>query len=287
MRALTRIQDQSLTQDFGHNPAAPHIPLLRWAGSKKKLLPLLERATPAQMKRYIEPFAGSAVLFLKLAPGRAILSDINRDLIETYCTVRDRPDEVWKRAVAWPTSESEYYRVRAMQPSRLSPTGKAARFIYLNRFCFNGVYRTNAKGEFNVARGKGHLSLPSREQFRMFAERLRVADLKCTDVCATVARARAGDFIYLDPPYAPTGGRDRGEYGLGSFKATDLGRLASSLQAATSRGAKVLLSYSDQESVIALFPDWHVHRLQVTRNVCGFTDARRRAQEVLISNYAW
>ena len=149
------------------------------------------------------------------------------------------------------------------------------------------MYRTNAKGDFNVARGKGHLSLPSREQFRLFAERLRGADLKCTDFYATVARARAGDFIYLDPPYAPMGGRDRGEYGLGSFKSVDMARLAASLQNAASRGAKILLSYADQESVIALFPGWHVHRLQVTRNVCGFTDARRRAQEVLISNYAW
>lgn len=287
MRELTLIHDQSVTQDFGHNPATPHTPLLRWAGSKKKLLPLLERAAPTQMKRYIEPFAGSAVLFLKLAPERAILSDINLDLIETYRTVSDHPDKVWRRATAWPTTELEYYRVRGMRPSRLSPIGKAARFIYLNRFCFNGVYRTNAKGEFNVARGKGHLSLPSREQFRMFAERLRMADLKCADFCATVARARAGDFIYLDPPYAPTGGRDRGEYGPGSFKAIDLVRLAASLQAAASRGAKILLSYADQESVVALFPGWHVHRLQVTRNVCGFTDARRRAHEVLISNYAW
>jgi DNA adenine methylase len=287
MRTLTRTEDQSLTQDFGHNPAAPHTPLLRWAGSKKKLLPLLVQAAPKDMGRYIEPFAGSAVLFLKLAPDRAILSDINRDLIETYQTVCQSPDEVWRRAAAWPTTEEEYYRVRGMQISRLSQIGKAARFIYLNRFCFNGVYRTNAKGQFNVARGKGHLSLPSREQFRMFASRLQAADLKCTDFRSTVVRARDGDFIYLDPPYAPTGGRDRGEYGLGSFKNADLDRLAAALHAAASRGAKILLSYADQPSVTELFRGWHVHRLEVTRNVCGFTDARRRAREVLISNYVW
>ena len=262
-------------------------PLLRWAGSKKKLVPQLEQAAPTHMRRYIEPFAGSAVLFLKLHPKKAILSDINESLIDTYQVVRDKPDSVWRIAQSWPTDEAFYYELRAMDPSALSGVRAAARFVYLNRFCFNGVYRTNRQGQFNVARGKGHLGIPTKEMFRAFAERLAGADLRCTDFIKTVARAGAGDFLYLDPPYAVPNTRDRGEYGPGSFKEADLDRLADGLAAASMRGARVLLSYADRPGLEDRFRGWYVKKLEVTRNVCGFVGSRRRAREVLISNYHW
>lgn len=263
------------------------MPLLRWAGSKKKLLPLLQRAAPPTMRRYIEPFAGSAVLYLKLRPKSAILSDINEDLIHTYTLVRDNPDAVWRKAAFWPTDEAFYYELRAADPSAMSDKDRAARFVYLNRFCFNGVYRTNQEGRFNVARGKGRLGIPTRQMFRAFAERLQVVDLRCADFLRTVKRAGNGDFVYLDPPYAVPHTRDRGEYGLGSFKQEDLDRLTEGLLAASQRGAKVLLSYSDRLEVEDRFKGWQVRRLEVTRNVCGFVGSRRRAGEVLVSNYAW
>jgi DNA adenine methylase len=262
-------------------------PLLRWAGSKKKLLPLLQRATPIYSKRYVEPFVGSGVLFLALDPARAVLSDINHDLIDTYHTVRSQPLQVWKAASGFDASEAAYYAVRALDPIGLSRVERAARFVYLNRFCFNGVYRTNREGRFNVSRGKGHLGIPRSEVFKAFAERLGRADLRCIDFETTLAETGAGDYIYLDPPYASSGNRDRGEYGPGSFKSEDLERLAAGLNAASERGAKVLLSYSDLPELIARLPGWQVRRLAVARNVAGFTSARRRAEEVLISNYSW
>lgn len=264
-----------------------NAPLLRWAGSKKKLLPLLQQAAPTNIRRYIEPFAGSAVLFLRLRPGKAILSDINADLIHTYEVVRTRPDAVWRLASSWSTQEEFYYTLRAVDAATLSAEERAARFVYLNRFCFNGVYRTNLQGAFNVSRGKGCLSIPSRAQFRLFAQQLASVDLRCTDFRKTVARAGRDDFLYLDPPYAGTGNRDRGEYGLGSFKAEDMERLAVGVERASERGAKILMSYADQPDVLRRFRGWHVRKLQVTRNVSGFTGARRRAAEVILSNYAW
>lgn len=262
-------------------------PLLRWAGSKKKLLPLLEQASPAQIRRYIEPFAGSAVLFLRLKPAKAILSDLNTDLIETYETVRRAPVKVWRLVRRIPAGHDDYYRVRDIAPASLDPISRSARFIYLNRYCFNGVYRTNRDGQFNVARGEGCLGIPSRELFEAFAQRLETVDLRCGDFQATVRRASRGDFCYLDPPYAGTGTRDRGEYGPGSFKSLDLERLAGAMEGADQRGAKVLLSYADQPEVLDRLSGWHVKRLSVARNVSGFTGARRRASEVLISNYRW
>lgn len=262
-------------------------PILRWAGSKKKLLPLLAAATPLRINRYVEPFVGSGVLFLRIEAEAAILGDINSDLIETYTTLRDHPRAIWNRVSAMSQDDAYYYELRARDPVALEKFDRAARFIYLNRFCFNGVYRTNRQGKFNVARGYGHLYVPGYEVFAEMAKALRRADLHCEDFEAVVDRAKRGDFLYLDPPYALGGKRDRGEYGVGSFREPDESRLVEAIQRASRRGVSVLLSYSPSLSVIEDLPGWQVHELTVARNVAGFTGSRRQAQEILVSNYTW
>lgn len=262
-------------------------PILRWAGSKKRLLPLLESATPEKFSRYIEPFVGSGVLFLKLNRSRAILGDINKDLIETYETVRDHYRAVWNRLDAMPESEDFYYELRAQSPHTLKAFDRAARFIYLNRYCFNGVYRTNRQGHFNVSRGKGHLYIPEYSVFKEFSARISNADLTCADFEVVVDRAGRGDFVYLDPPYAESGKRDRGEYGLGSFKEEDLYRLAGALLRADRRGAKILLSYTTSKVLRRELDGWKFFNVTVQRNVAGFASDRRVAEELLISNYEW
>lgn len=219
-------------------------PLLRWAGSKRKLLPILTQAIPSSFKRYVEPFVGSGVLFLKIPQKRALLGDINIDLISTYETVRDHPRAVWNRASAFDEDPNFYYTLRAIDAENLQPLDRAARFVYLNRFCFNGVYRTNRAGKFNVSRGKGHLFIPQYRVFKAFSDRLKTAQLVCSDFQNLVTKTRNGDFMYLDPPYAMGAKRDRGEYGPGSFRDHDEERLASTLIDASDRGVKVLLSYS-------------------------------------------
>ncbi|MEW6736762.1 MAG: DNA adenine methylase, partial [Acidobacteriota bacterium] len=164
---------------------------------------------------------------------------------------------------------------------------RAARFVYLNRFCFNGVYRTNKQGRFNVARGKGHLFIPDFETFKLFSHRLANASLHNCDFETIVNQTKAGDFLYLDPPYARQGQRDRGEYGVGAFKEIDEDRLAGALLESEKRGVKVLLSYSPSHNLIQKLDGWQIHNLTVTRNVAGFAHARRTADEILISNYTW
>src|ERR1700693_4959656 len=144
----------------------PTVPLLRWAGSKRQHVPFLrqcwERGTHT---RYIEPFAGSAAVFFAVAPSRAVLGDINDDLIETYRTLRRKPYAVHHRLTRFATGEAAYYKAREMRPT--SAVAKAARFVYLNRFCFNGLYRTNREGRFNVPYGAPkNTNLPGIEQFR-------------------------------------------------------------------------------------------------------------------------
>lgn len=279
MQAKTTLQSS--------RPIGAVEPLLRWAGSKKKLLPVLLAATPDDVERYIEPFAGSAVLFLRLGARNAILGDLNESLIATYRILQRYPRAVWERASKLGDSPGDYYAIRAIPRERLDAFERAAQFVYLNRYCFNGVYRTNRAGRFNVARGKGHLFMPDLDAFKAFAERLRAAELRCSDFEEILAEAGGSDFVYLDPPYALGDKRDRGEYGCDSFREKDELRLIASLRAADRRGAKILLSYSPAETVLQGLKNWNRHDLTVARNVAGFTSARRSAHEVLLSNYDW
>lgn len=262
-------------------------PILRWAGSKKKLLPLLCAAAPAKFDRYVEPFVGSGVFFLRLGATKAILGDINTDLIETYKTIRANPRDVWSRLSSMSTDEDYYYELRSAVPENLEELDRAARFVYLNRFCFNGVYRTNRQGRFNVSRGKGHLYIPTFDVFDEFSKRLEKVSLKNTDFESIVSKTKAGDFLYLDPPYALQGQRDRGEYGVGAFREADEDRLVDALLIAEKRDVKVLLSYSPSANLIQKLKGWQVHSLTVARNVAGFAHSRRTAKEILVSNYAW
>src|SRR5262245_49863637 len=133
-------------------PTSKHMelrPLLRWAGSKRKLISQLSEYWTQPSRRYIEPFAGSASLFFALRPNTAVLSDINPDLVAFLREVQKQPKAVYAEATSYPKNRKSYYAIRALKTSGLSTTRRAARFYYLNRFCFNGIYRTNEKGIFN------------------------------------------------------------------------------------------------------------------------------------------
>lgn len=277
--------DEERSIEIGGIPG--DVPILRWAGSKKKLLPRLKLASPPQFDRYVEPFVGSGVLFLQLKPKLALLSDINPHLVQAYEVIRKDPLKIWEILMSWPATEVFYYQLRACDPVNLEPLVCAARFIYLNRYCFNGVYRTNRQGGFNVSRGKGNLGIPTWSTFAAFAERLSTAEILNCDFESVVNKTGHGDFLYLDPPYAEEGKRDRGEYGPSTFRPIDIDRLLESIKLASDRGAKVLLSYSANQVNLNQLKDWFVDDFTVMRNVSGFTGKRRRADEVLISNYRW
>ncbi|WP_244812239.1 DNA adenine methylase [Xanthomonas arboricola] len=240
---------------------------------------------PSKFSRYIEPFCGSLSLWLSLPPTRAIVGDINPELIHFYKMVRWRPRMVARLASAWGLEEDTYYKVRSLNPLDMATEDRAARFLYLNRLCFNGVYRTNRQGNFNVPRGSRVPGMPSESELAALADRLKMADIHCDDFEEIVSMGGRGDFIYLDPPYAGRGARDRGEYGKGSFLENDIDRLDSALRRASRRGAKILMSYADTETVRAALSDWNIFALQVPRNVSGFVKGRKPAAEILVRNY--
>lgn len=260
-------------------------PLIRWAGSKRRLVPELVKRTPPEYGTYYEPFAGSACLYLALKPERAILGDINPWLIGTYRTIRSRPNKIYKLLTQLRSTPETYYRTRATDPHSLDANARAVRFLYLNRHAFNGVYRENRNGDFNVPLGSKIPALPTLREFRSFCIALRPAELRVGDFQECVRDAAEGDFVYLDPPYTKAGARDRGEYGSLAFKRDDIQRLIECVKNLSDGGVKVLLSFFDSPTLRRELRDWCIESFTVSRSVSGFQSKRRTAREVLIRNY--
>jgi len=261
-------------------------PFLRWAGSKRQQL---SRLTPfwssGEHQRYIEPFAGSACLFFQLAPSAAILGDSNRGLIEVYRTVRDEPERLHRRLCHIPRDRPTYLRWRTLNPLWLDSETRALRFLYLNRNCFNGIYRTNQRGDFNVPMGTKSGDYFTKTELLQCSQLLQTVVLLAADFEKTLERVKAKDFVYLDPPYAVISRRIFREYGKKTFDASDLPRLSHCLSAIAMKGADFLVSYADCKEARALAAQWHSSRIPVKRNIAGFAGARRQAYEWLISNH--
>lgn len=264
----------------------PLPPLIRWAGSKKKLLPLLKKNTPKEYNKYIEPFCGSACLYFNLRPEKAVLGDINKELIVSYRTIKKRSKAVSEKLSRAQKSKEEYLYLRELDPETLNEIERSYRFIYLNRFCFNGVYRTNKEGKFNVPMGSKTGNLPSSEKISHCAKALKGARLVHGDFKKTLKFVERDDFVYIDPPYTKEGAKNRGEYGSGSFDYQDIPSLLGYLEKIENKGAYFLLSYSCESSLLDVIPQrWHVLELSVERHIAGFREHRGTAQEVLIANY--
>ncbi len=260
-------------------------PMFRWAGSKRKQVERLAEYWSADFERYVEPFAGSACLFLHLNPDHALIADKNADLIEAYQVIIDSPDEVFQAMVRKKRIASTYYYLRKQDPEKMTRFDRAVRFLYLNRNCFNGIYRTNRQGTFNVPFSKASACrYLTKREFMDSVECLRKAEFRDWDFGTTLRYVRAGDFVYLDPPYMVDSRRMFNEYGKKPFTPEDLHRLKCHLEKIDERGASFVVSYADCKEARDLGEDWQLKRMRVRRHIAGFSDARRSAYEVLITN---
>jgi DNA adenine methylase len=262
-------------------------PFIRWAGSKRQLVPLLSSCWPGENYRYVEPFMGSACVFFEISPAKALLSDLNDDLILTFDMVRKFPEKTYSAITELPRGSECYYKIRDLDPDDLEPIRRAARFLYLNRFCFNGLYRTNMKGKFNVPYASSKTgNFPSWEDFSHAAKSLESVDLRCGDFASVLSKeVKSGDFVYLDPPYAVRNKRIFNQYGPDTFGLNDLERLSENLEMINSSGALFLLSYANCEEAKFLFRQWSTIEVEVQRNIAGFARHRGRASELLMSNF--
>lgn len=262
-------------------------PLVRWAGSKRPILEHLVRAAPAGISTYVEPFGGSLSLFLRLNPTQAYLGDLNDELIRCYRQVRRSPQGVAAALATWKPDKATYLKLRALVPTSLKPTRRAARLLFLNTHCFNGLYRTNRSGQFNVPySGVRTGPTPTLDRIRDFANVLSGHVLVSGDFEKTLEVAPLQNaFVYLDPPYVATGRRTFGEYQAKTFAATDLARLLSALHAIDSVGAQFMLSYAYSPTLARIFGGWNLKRLKAPRYVGGFGTRRGFASEMLVTNY--
>jgi len=262
-------------------------PFLKWAGGKTRLLRILRRAVPNGFNRYFEPFLGGGALFFDLAPRVAILSDSNSDLILCYRVVRDSSEALLEQLTQLRVSETEFYRMRSTNPSSLSDIERAARFIYLNKTCYNGVYRVNKNGDFNTPFGHyKKVALVDPTNISRVSGALRGATLRSSDYQAVLLDAQPKDFIYLDPPYMPTGRySDFKRYTKEFFHEADHERLAELFKSLVSRGCFVLLSNSYHERIAHLYSAFRQLKVQVPRFVNCKGEGRGAVTELLISNY--
>lgn len=261
-------------------------PFLRWAGSKRRLIPLLRPYWQREeYNRYVEPFAGSACLFFALSPTVAVLGDTNASVTSALHVVKRQPRALFHEIARLPSGKSAYYTIRDMSNSKDSKLMKAARFIYLNRYCFNGLYRTNMQGKFNVPYSGARTGpLPSEEHLVTCSGILKSAVIATADFEVTLDATREGDFVYLDPPYFVRGRRIFRQYGKSVFAEDDLLRLVRALERLDARGVAFLVSYAYSKQAKALFGAWKARRILTQRNIAGFHHFRRKSYEMLVSN---
>jgi DNA adenine methylase len=272
------------------NPALDNLqsgtrPPLRWAGSKRSQVRHLAACLPRDYGKYVEPFAGSACLFFHLGPNEAILGDLNPDLMSFYEHLAERPSSLIAALGRFAKDGEDYYDVRAKRgvPGSIAAS---ARFLYLNRFSFNGVHRTDRHGRFNVPKGSHTGRLPSKTDILAASAAIASATRVSGDFEDTLSLASRGDFVYLDPPYARRKSLRPGEYGSRSLDGdTDLCRLACCLYDLNRRGVRYLVSYMRSRRAIQILPHTYMRYMRVRRNVGGFSSTRRTSIEVLLANY--
>lgn len=261
-------------------------PILRWAGSKRYLAKHLLPRFPQHMARYIEPFCGSASLFFLLEPPKSILSDVNSELINALHWIQSGCNALMNKYESLADDRDVYYAVRELNPSSLSNVERAARFLYLNRLCFNGLYRTNRLGQFNVPySGQRNSKQLTSQEVRSASHLLKTCELRNDDFRTTIRRAVRGDFLYIDPPYATHQNKEFCEYDANSFGVRDIENLWVELDAADRRGVQFMLSYTKCDEIEEFCRRWDNKTIQVRRNIAGFAGHRRMATEVVIKNY--
>lgn len=260
-------------------------PFLKWPGGKRWFVSNYARFLPKSFKRYVEPFLGAGSVFFHLKPARALLSDINEDLINAYRVINDN----------WAVLEDllrqhqkchgarYYYRIRDTEP--VDSLSRAARFIYLNRTCFNGIYRVNLQGKFNVPKGTKDTVLFETDKFIEIARCLTNVELRATDFECVVDDANKGDFVFADPPYTVRHNINGFlKYNETLFSWSDQERLARALARARNRGATIVGTNANHKSVRELYKA-HRFRLSVlSRFSCISASSRDRRQfdELLI-----
>lgn len=267
------------------NVASPQevIPFLKWAGGKRWLLPLATAMRDASIATYIEPFLGSGAMYFGLKPSKAILSDRNQELIETYQAIADDWRAVFSHLRRHDRSHSTSYYYAVRNQRLRSAATRAARFIYLNRTCWNGLYRVNRQGVFNTPIGTKTSALLESDDFGTVARLLKQAILVATDFETQVDKANKGDLVFADPPYTVRHQYNGFvKYNEQLFSWNDQERLHCALLRAKRRGATVICTNADHSSVRQLYQgDFRIFPLTRYSSIAGSGGTRGKYAEIV------
>jgi len=258
-------------------------PFLKWAGGKSQLLPHLLELAPKQFNKYIEPFVGGGALFFALGKSNSVLADSNEELVITYTTVRDDVENLIDRLRSFVNDKETFYRIRSLDTLELSDLDRSARLIYLNKTCFNGLYRVNQKGEFNTPyNGAIGANFLQPDVLRKASSTLKGTTIVFGDYKEVLKTYSAkNDFIFLDPPYLPVGKySDFKRYTKERFYIKDQEELADEFTRLVNLGCKVILTNSAHESIVELFKNYDRKIVNSKRLISS--DAKTRVGEDLI-----
>jgi DNA adenine methylase len=262
-------------------------PFLKWAGGKTQLLSELHKYVPNNFNKYIEPFIGGGAMFFSLNPNESIIADSNEELVITYRQIKDAVEEIIQHLETFEHNEEFYYNIRSLDPNKLEHSYRAARLIYLNKTCFNGLYRVNKKGQFNVPYGKGNGSFLNEEVLRNASEFLADTTIINSDYLDVLNEfATDGDFIFLDPPYYPVGKySDFKRYTKEFFYHEDQVRLKEEFDRLVNIGCKVVLTNSDHEVILDLYSDYQIDIIETRRMISSNSKTRKGKDIIVVGGY--
>ena len=259
---------------------------MRYPGGKQRLAKYILPLIPKNIKGiYVEPFLGSGAIFFALNPQKALLSDVNQDLVDVYIGVKRSPQRVWEIYSRFPRDKQSYYNIRNLEIKNDDLSYRAARWLYLNRNCFNGVWRQNSKGKFNSGYG-GSDRIPglTKKDIEDASNRLEKAKIMCSDFEPIIDNSEEDDFIFCDPPYKPHSKELIQSLYFGSFHFNEYKRLARSLERASNRGTRWLLTISSHQDILNLFNKNRVIKMSNgTGQKLGILD--KSPGEAIILNY--
>jgi len=268
-------------------------PFLKWAGGKRQLLPILKTKVPKKYNRYYEPFVGAGALLFETQPKKAVINDINSELINCYKVIKEDLDDLIQDLSQHKNEKEYYYSVRDQDRSddylNLSDIKKASRIIYLNKTCYNGLFRVNSQGQFNVPFGKyknpkivDEIVLKAINHY-LTNNSVEIRNLDFEDA---LSDARNGDFVYIDPPYDPVSDTSSFTgYSIDGFGKEEQKRLKSVFDSLDERDCKVMLSNSATPFILDLYQDYHRITVEAKRNINSVADGRGKIDEILVTNY--
>lgn len=266
-------------------------PIVKWVGGKRQLMFELLKNMPKSYDRYFEPFIGGGALFFEIQPQNAYISDMNKELINLYSVVRDNVYELIEDLSKHEVSKEYFLEIRNLDRTekyaKLSNVEKASRFIYLNRTCFNGLYRVNSKGEFNVPFGNyKNPRIIDENNLLNCSELLKKTEIVYADFSEILTKVQKGDFVYFDPPYVPLSETSSfTSYTKDGFDIDMQFKLRDVCDELDSLGVKFMLSNSDTKLVNELYENYEIKKVFASRQINANADGRGKITEVIVRNY--